>query len=136
MARRLVREGMYYASKLGMSNGEYAFIAFQLDPFDLQRYVKSPERWFFGQFKATKDLDKEEKKEFYNAYRSMLLLVFNTQQIEKYNKFVDQMKHRMSEPPFCSNVYKGTVTFKNSTIFKFNRTVSVRFSLTLIYPCH
>ena len=125
MARRLVREGMYYASKLGMNNGDYAFIAFQLNPFDVQRYVEKPELWFYGEFKATRELDNEEKKEFQNAYRSMLLLVTNTQQIDKYYKFVKEMKQKMSEPPFCSNAYKGSLTVGNYTFYNINKTVSV-----------
>ena len=124
MARRLVREGMYYASKLGMNNGDYAFIAFQLNPNNVQRFIEQPELWFNGEYTTTNNLDESEQKELYNAYRSMLLLVFNTQQIGKYDKFVVEMKHRMSEPPFCSNVYKGFRKFGNTTIYYFNRTVS------------
>lgn len=124
MARRLVREGMYYASKLGMNNGDYAFIAFQLNPNDVQRFIKQPELWFYGEYPTTNTLDEREQKELYNAYRSMLLLVFNTRQIDKYDKFVVEMKHRMSDPPFCSDVYKGVIKYGNITIYYFNRTVS------------
>ena len=119
MSSRLVREGMYYASKLGMNNGDYAFIAFQLDPFIVQRFVQLPVLWFYGQFPETRELNKDEKKEFYNAFKSVLLLVFNTQQIDNYYTFVDEMKHKMSDPPFCSKEYVGTsilpgnVTFRN-----------------------
>lgn len=125
VARRLVREGLYYASKLGMNNGDYAFIAFHLDPLKVQKYLnKDPQLWFLGLYKDTVEMDENERREFYNAYRSMLLLVSNIQQIAKYDKFVVEMKHRMSDPPFCSNVYKGFRKFGNTTFYYFNRTVS------------
>lgn len=125
MERRLVREGMYYASKLGMNNGDYAFIAFELDPVLVQRYVGSPDKWFSGQFKATKTLNDEEKKEFDKAYKSMLVMTSNIQQIGKYNNFTIEMKHRMSQPPFCSDAYVGFNTFNNISISKFIREVNI-----------
>jgi len=125
MERRLVREGMYYASKLGMNNGDYAFIAFELDPVLVERYVGSPEKWFRGQYQATKTLNDEEKKEFNKAYKSMLVMVSNIQQIGKYNNFTTEMKHRMSQPPFCSDAYVGFNIFNNVSVPKFIRPVSV-----------
>lgn len=125
MDRRLVREGMYYASKLGMNNGDYAFIAFELDPVLVERYVGRPNQWFRGQFQATENLNDEEKKEFYKAYKSMLIMVSNIQQIGKYNNFTIEMKHRMSQPPFCSDAYVGVNTYLNFTVPKFIRAVSI-----------
>jgi len=125
MERRLVREGMYYASKLGMNNGDYAFIAFELDPVLVQRYVGSPDKFFSGQFKATKTLNDEEKKEFDKAYKSMLVMTSNIQQIGKYNNFTIEMKHRMSQPPFCSDAYDGFNTFNNISIPKFIREAPI-----------
>jgi len=120
---------MYYASKLGMNNGDYAFISFELDQVLVERYEESPEKWFGGRFPATKTLNDEEKKEFNKAYKSMLVMVSNIQQIGKYNNFTIEMKHRMSQPPFCSDVYVGFNTFNNISISKFERDVSVS-----IYP--
>ena len=125
MEGRLVREGMYYASKLGMNNGDYAFIAFELDQVLVERYVDSPEKWFRGRFPATKTLNDEEKKEFNKAYKSMLVMVSNIQQIGKYNNFTTEMKHRMSQPPFCSDVYDGFTVFNNVSIPRSSRPVSV-----------
>ena len=123
MEQRLVREGMYYASKLGMNNGDYAFIAFELDPVLVQRTAAKPALWFRGVFPGTKSLSKQEEKDFYETYKSMLLMVFNTQQIAKYEKFTVAMKHKMSEPPFCSDVYQGHTTFGNLSILNFIRAV-------------
>ena len=125
MERRLIREGMYYASKLGMNNGDYAFIAFQLNPLSVQSFFKQPELWFIGEFKATRDLSKDEEREFYDAFKSVLLLVVNTQQIDKYNTFVNEVKHKMSDPPFCSQAYVGSTKVGNYTIKHFNRKVSI-----------
>lgn len=126
MEQRLVREAMYYASKLGMNNGDYAFISFVLDPVLVQRYAAKPSLLFDGVYASTltDSLSEQEKKEFYDAYKSMLLMVFNTLKIEEYENFTIEMKHRISEPPFCSDVYKGyellggTVKYPN-----FNRPV-------------
>lgn len=126
MEQRLVREAMYYASKLGMNNGDYAFISFVLDPVLVQRYAAKPSLLFDGMYASTltDSLSEQEKKEFYDAYKSMLLMVFNTLKIEEYENFTIEMKHRISEPPFCSDVYKGyqlvggTVKYPN-----FNRQV-------------
>ena len=109
MEQRLVREAMYYASKLGMNNGDYAFISFELDPVLVQRYAAKPGLLFDGKYPSTwmKSLSDQEKKEFYDAYKSMLLMVFNTLKIEEYENFTVEMKHKMSEPPFCSDAYKG-----------------------------
>ena len=125
MDARLAREGMYYTSKLGMNNGDYAFIMFQLDPLSVEKYVARPQLWFSGGYKMTRNLNVEEEKEFYKMYKSVLLLAFNTKRIDKYNKFADEMKRKMSEPPFCSDAYTGTRKFGNYTIYNFNRTVSM-----------
>lgn len=125
MDRRLVREGMYYASKLGMNNGDYAFIAFELDPVLVQRYVSRPSEWFRGLFPATKQLSEEEEKEFYKTYKSMLVMVFNVERIGQYNNFTNVMKHRMSKPPFCSDAYVGFTKFGNFSVPKFDRAVSI-----------
>ncbi|XP_068673835.1 atrial natriuretic peptide receptor 1-like isoform X3 [Montipora foliosa] len=120
MARRLIREGMYHVSKLGMNNGDYGFIAFQLNPSQLQNFIESPVLWFSDHYRPKLKMNDNEEKEFYDAYRSLLLLVFNTQHIDKYDKFVVQMKRRTSDPPFCSSVYEGKTTFKNHTFYRFN----------------
>ena len=133
MERRLIREGMYYASKLGMNNGDYAFIAFQLDPLSVQRFFRRPKLWFIGEFKATMDLNKDEEREFYDAFKSVLLLAVNTQQINKYYTFVNEVKHKMSDPPFYSKTYVGSRTVRNFTFYNFNRTVSIHlFQLRLL----
>lgn len=123
--RRLVREGMYYASKLGMNNGDYAFIAFELDPVLVERYIESPDKWFRGQYKPTKTLSDKEEKEFNKAYKSMLVMVSNIQQIGKYNNFTTEMKHRMSQPPFCSDTYLGFDTFNNVSVPHILKKVSI-----------
>ena len=123
--RLLVREGMYYASKLGMNNGDYAFITFELDPVLVERYLESPEKWFRGQYVPTKTLNDKEEEEFNKAYKSMLVMVFNIQQIEKYDNFTMEMKLRMSQPPFCSDSYVGFNTFNNFSISKLLTKVSI-----------
>ena len=108
-----------------MNNGDYAFIAFQLDPLSVQKFFQRPELWFIGEFKATRDLNKDEEREFYDAFKSVLLLTVNTQQIDKYYTFVNEVKHKMSDPPFCSKTYVGSRKFQNLTFYNFNRTVSI-----------
>ena len=126
-----MREGMYYASKLGMNNGDYAFISFELDPVLVERYLQSPEKWFRGQYKPTKTLNDEEKKEFNKAYKSMLVMVSNIQQIGKYNNFTTEMKHRMSQPPFCSDTYVGFYTHRNVSFSNFLKKVSISCRLSI-----
>ena len=108
-----------------MNNGDYTFIAFQLDPLLVQKFFRRPELWFIGEFKATRDLNKDEEREFYDAFKSVLLLTVNTQQIDKYYTFVNEVKHKMSDPPFCSKTYVGSTKFQNLTVYNFNRTVSI-----------
>ena len=128
-----MREGMYYASKLGMNNGDYAFIAFELDPVLVQRYVERPSKWFHGLFPATNQFSAEEEKEFYKSYKSVLVMVFNVQRIGQYNNFTDKMKQRMSKPPFCSDAYVGYTKIGNYNISKFKRAVSLFLSSSVTY---
>ena len=120
----LVMEGMYHVSKLGMNNGDYAFIAFELTASFLRLLIKEPSAWFLVQYSTETKLNDNERKELYKACKSMLILVINIQKIDKYDKFVVQMKRRMSDPPFCSRGYEGTQIVQNRTVYNFNRLVS------------
>ena len=124
MAHRLVVEGMYHIAKLGMNNGDYAFIAFQLKPSFLRILIQKPSVWFLDEYSKTK-LNDKERTELYKACKSMLILVFNIHKIDKYDKFVVQMKRRMSDPPFCGRKYEGTQIQQNRTVYNFNRSVSI-----------
>lgn len=124
MAQRLIVEGMYHISKLGMNNGDYAFIAFQLTPSFLRIYIQKPSAWFLNVYSKTK-LNDKERKGLYKAFKSMLILVFNIHKIDKYDKFVVQMKRRMSDPPFCGRTYEGTQIQQNQTVYNFNRSAPI-----------
>ena len=128
MAQRLIVEGMYHISKLGMNNGDYAFIAFQLTPSFLRILIEKPSVWFLDLYSKTESNDKE-RKGLYKAFKSMLILVFNIHKIDKYDKFVLQMKRRMSDPPFCGRTYEGTQIQQNKTAYNFNRSVSAGLKL-------
>lgn len=39
---------MYYVLKLGMNNGDYVFIVFELDLVLVERYIESLDKWFWG----------------------------------------------------------------------------------------
>ncbi|KAK2571574.1 Resact receptor [Acropora cervicornis] len=124
MAQRLIVEGMYHISKLGMNNGDYAFIAFQLTPSFLRILIEKPSVWFLDLYSKTESNDKE-RKGLYKAFKSMLILVFNIHKIDKYDKFVLQMKRRMSDPPFCGRTYEGTQIQQNKTAYNFNRSAPI-----------
>ena len=104
MDHSLAREAMFYAGRLGMNDGNFAFVMFALDLDVVRTNSKSPSRWFMGQYGPETEVADDATRE---AFDSVLLLATKVPDSVEYATFSNEVKRGTSGSPFFSDVYQG-----------------------------
>ena len=97
-------EGIYYAWKEGMTNGDFAFIMYEQSRDQISRRLKSQYQWF-----ASSWYDGSRAPAIEKAMRAALVLGPVTLQ-RGYNTFAMKLKNKMAHWPFFSDAYLGNMT--------------------------
>ncbi|XP_057304139.1 receptor-type guanylate cyclase gcy-22-like [Hydractinia symbiolongicarpus] len=110
-----LRQFMLHVAKQGLDNGDYVYIA--IHPFvsspSLLRNVKiSKLVWSLPWRGTSQNGGPSEKLLLAQAYQSLFVIQpqihwLTKEQEKKYNRFKQQVKDRMSKPPFQNNLYLG-----------------------------
>ena len=105
MCNHLVtKEALIYAHKLGLTNGEYAFIAVIMSPVTFGNYIKYPFKWSTSSYtteKGTEDAIRE-------AFRTTLLVGPTINKDDaRVKEFVRRLKIESAMPPYNSTYYSG-----------------------------
>ena len=113
------------AYELGLTNGDYAFITFELDYNAVLRGQASPHSWFL----VPSDGTDRFRCKFQEGFESVLTLALDVDESrEAFDMFQTDVKKRSSEVPFPnSTAYQGYI-FDNPSLSPRNTTtVSIRF---------
>ena len=113
------------AYELGFTNGDYAFITFELDYNAVLRGQASPRSWFL----ASSDGTDRFRCKFQEGFESVLTLALDVDESRRaFDIFQTDVKKRSSEVPFPnSTAYQGYI-FDNPSLSPRNTTtVSIRF---------
>ncbi|PFX31878.1 Atrial natriuretic peptide receptor 1 [Stylophora pistillata] len=115
-ARELIRP----AHELGLTNGDYAFIMFELEYSEVLRKRESPHSWFLV---ASDESDYKFRCKFQEGFESVLTLALDVDENEEaYVKFQTDVKKRSPEVPFPdSAAYEGHI-FDNPSMSPRNAT--------------
>lgn len=96
----LAFESLDVAGSLGMNDGRFVFILFELDPIQAWNKTKTPSNWFVGKFGNSSPATKQ-------VFQSSLLLSVQSNISTDYNQFVEDLKQKTQESQFYSNVYQN-----------------------------
>ena len=113
------------ASELGFTNGDYAFITFELDYNAVLRGQASPHSWFL----VPSDGTDRFRCKFQEGFESVLTLALDVDESRgAFDIFQTDVKKRSPEVPFPnSSAYQGYI-FDNPSLSPRNTTpVSIRF---------
>ena len=101
----IAREGLLYAYRAKMNNGDYLFIIVELDSIGLESRMKSIYKWFYSDYE-NKD---EDSKAVTEMLLHSLILARKLGDIKaraKYEEYISDLKCRKSRLPFHSNFYR------------------------------
>jgi len=137
MKYSLAREIIFYASELGMNNGDYVFIMFELSVNEVDLKIKDPYKWFNGKFTATNN----QTENFQQMFQNVLIMTVNVQGSKELESFNYQMKIKASQAPFYSGVYTGNVTMPWGEVIDYFKIPVCKkfanFTISLELPkCH
>ena len=119
------RQMILPAYELGFTNGDYAFITFELDYNAVLRSQASPQSWFL----ASSDGTDRFRCKFQEGFESVLTLALDVDESRgAFDIFQTDVKKRSPEVPFPnSTAYQGYI-FDNPSLSPLNTTtVSIRF---------
>ena len=105
MKYKLAREVVYFAGEIGMNNGDYAFIVFELSTDEVKLNQKEQLKWFKGNYVNTTNVTASFKQ----AFESVLVMAVNVFRSKVYEEFNYNLKIKASEEPFYSNSYRGYI---------------------------
>eukprot|EP00795_Rhopilema_esculentum_P009039 gene9039-16682_t len=108
MDYKVAREGLLYASKLGMDNGFYGFIVVELNSLNLEVKLERPFKWLASGYPVTNEKvhDQAVKKMF--PYTLILGVKLGDRHLrEEYKRYTIELTRRIKGPPFCSPHYAG-----------------------------
>ena len=88
-----------------MTKGEFAFILSELSANNVQQKMQHPWKWFVAHYLNTFRFWREVREEF----GSVLVLGPKAPQSD-YSEFEKKLKERMSEAPFFSTAYNGSIS--------------------------
>lgn len=111
----LALEALTVAGTLGMNDGRFVFILFELDPFRAWKKTASPSTWFvekFGNHSATLSSTTRQ------VFQSSLLLSIQPNTSAGYHEFINDLKNKTRESPFYSDVFQSNPKAE-VTSFKF-----------------
>ena len=110
-------EGMLHAYDENMTNGDYAFIIFELDQLQVGIKTDQPFKWFFSSHTSTLDRRDQVKQ----AFEAAFVLAVKSPSSKSYVNFTEELKIRSTDEPFNSKAYTGYL-FQGKTTFLANKT--------------
>ena len=97
----IATEGMYYAWKEGMTDGDFAFIMYQQSRFEILQNLNRSFTWFTSSWYDGSRIDTIKKA------MTVALVLGPVTPKQSYETFATELKKRMSEKPFFSDGYLG-----------------------------
>ena len=99
----VAREGMLHAHDENMTNGDYVFIIFELDQWQVGIRTDWPFKWFFGSHRSTINRYDQVKQ----AFEAAFVLAVKSPSSKSYVNFEEELKTRSTDEPFNSKAYTG-----------------------------
>ena len=98
----VTKEALMHAHKLGLTNGEYAFIAVIMSPVTFGNYITFPFKWYRSSFSKKKGTEVAVNEVFKTT-----LLVGPTinEEDARVKEFVQRLKSESAMPPYNSTYY-------------------------------